>query len=119
MSDGTWTEKMQAALRTSAFDVAALADRTKIPRATVRFLLGEDVSVILPERVYLRGQVAAISRELGLDPAEAKATFDREHPEVARPEHLSGGRALSHRSLAVAATFGCIAIVAVVLAFVG
>jgi cytoskeletal protein RodZ len=119
MTEGTLSQCLKDAQQRSKVDVDTLADRTKIPRATIRSLLGENVSVILPERVYLRGQVLTLARELGLDPNAAREKFDEENPvvqqtvsvDIVEPRFNAGTTVL-------AASLGCIALLAIVLAFV-
>jgi cytoskeletal protein RodZ len=118
MTQGTLSQRLTQALEQSKLDVDILADRTKIPRATIRSLLGENVSAVLPERVYLRGQLGLIARELGVPQGEARALFDAENPiaEV-RSIDLDTPR-ISPGTTVLAASLGCIALLAIVLAFV-
>jgi cytoskeletal protein RodZ len=60
--------------------VDGLADRTKIPRATIRWLLEEETAAVLPGRVYLRGQTAILAREMGMNVEAVLAEFDRRMP---------------------------------------
>jgi len=97
--------------------VSALADRTKVPASTVRWLLGEDVVAVLPGRIYLRGQTRAIARELGLSEADVLAAFDGAFPE---PESVDPDptEPLRRRAALLGASLGCAALVMVVIAFV-
>ncbi len=115
---GELSKHLQAGLDASGQTVDRLAERTKVPRSTIRALLGENISAILPERVYLRGHLAVIAREMKLDPEESLALFDAENP----PEENKIEAELEPRfgpgTLALAAGCGAIALVAIVLAFV-
>jgi cytoskeletal protein RodZ len=119
MTEGTLSERLKDAQQRSKVDVDTLADRTKIPRATIRSLMGENVSAVLPERVYLRGQVLTLARELGLDVSAARELFEQEHPVVKPPvtEDIVEPR-FSAGTTVLAASLGCIALLAIVLAFV-
>ena len=119
MTEGNLSQRLQEAFQRSKVDVDALAERTKIPRATIRSLLGENVSAVLPERVYLRGQLITIAREVGWDPNEARTLFDQAHPVKKKviTEDLEAPR-FNAGTTVLAASLGCIALLAIVLAFV-
>jgi cytoskeletal protein RodZ len=119
MVEQTLRQWLAAGLEQSGLDVDTLAERTKVPRSTIRSLLGERVSAILPERVYLRGQAVLIARELGVDADAVRTSFDREHP--VEPVHTGDIEEprLGRGTTVVAASLGCVAILAIVLAFVG
>ena len=118
MTEGTLSHHLNEAFKRSKIDVDTLADRTKVPRSTIRSLLGENVSAVLPERVYLRGQLVTIAREVGLDMNEARALFDKEHPvEQVVTGDLEAPR-FSAGTTVLAASLGGIALLAIVLAFV-
>ncbi|HJL42228.1 MAG TPA: helix-turn-helix domain-containing protein [Myxococcales bacterium LLY-WYZ-16_1] len=111
-------ESLKEQLQRTGLTVDALADRTKIPRATIQSLLGEEVSAILPERVYLRGQTATLAKELGMNVDSVLAAFDARYPkareELDEPSTPAGrGRGTAF----LGAGLGCIAILAVVAAF--
>lgn len=112
-------ETLKEQLQRTGLTVDALADRTKIPRATIQSLLGEEVSAILPERVYLRGQTATIAKELGMNVESVLTAFDLRYPKALPPEvdePVRGGWARGNAILG--AGLGCIAVMAVVAAFV-
>jgi cytoskeletal protein RodZ len=118
MTQGTLSQRLKQALEQSKLDVDILADRTKVPRATIRSLLGENVSAVLPERVYLRGQLSLIAREIGISAGEARDLFDAENPVAEiRSTDLDTPR-ISAGTTVLAASLGCIALLAIVLAFV-
>src|SRR5687767_5504988 len=118
MTEGTLSQRLQQALERSKVDVDTLAERTKVPRATIRTLLGENVSAVLPERVYLRGQLVLIAREIGVPIAEARAMFDAENPVVEVQSVDLDAPRISPGTTVLAASLGCIALLAIVLAFV-
>jgi cytoskeletal protein RodZ len=118
MTEGTLSQRLKQALERSKLEVDTIAERTKVPRATIRSLLGEKVSAVLPERTYLRGQLALIAREIGLPRDEAVALFDAENPvSEIRSSDLDTPR-FSAGTTVLAASLGCIALLAIVLAFV-
>ena len=118
MTQGTLSQRLKQALERSELDVDTLAERTKVPRGTIRSLLGENVSAVLPERVYLRGQVGLIAREIGVPSSEAQALFDDENPVAeVRTDDLEAPR-FGPGTTVLAASLGCIALLAIVLAFV-
>jgi cytoskeletal protein RodZ len=97
--------------------VSALADRTKVPASTIRWLLGEDIFAVLPGRVYLRGQTRAIAKELGLSEGDVLSAFDAAFP---KPDEVDPDptEPLRRRAALIGASLGCAAIVMVVIAFV-
>ena len=111
-------ERLKQALERSKVDVDTLAERTKVPRSTIRCLLGENISAVLPERVYLRGQVGLIAREIGLAPGEAIQLFDDENPVAEVTTGDLDEPRFNTSTTVLAASLGCIALLAIVLAFV-
>ncbi len=118
MTQGRLSQRLKEALDRSKVDVDTIAERTKVPRGTIRKLLGENVSAVLPERVYLRGQVGLVAREIGLDPQEARALFDEENPVVRIHTGDLENPRFGPGTTVLAASLGCIALLAIVLAFV-
>lgn len=117
MTEVRLRHRLKEALERSQLDVDVLADRTKVPRGTIRSLMGEEVSAILPERVYLRGQVLLVAKELGLDANDTRDLFDAEHPmEPVRTGDLDHPR-FGAGTTVLAASLGGIALLAIVLAF--
>ncbi len=118
---GTPREALADHLRTSLekadVTVDVLADRTKVPRATIRALLEEPISGIVPERVYLRGHLWVLAKELDLDRDTVLALFDAAYPEAPTTEDLAGAPRFGTGSVAVAAGLATVALLAVVLAF--
>ncbi|MEM1022351.1 MAG: helix-turn-helix domain-containing protein [Myxococcota bacterium] len=96
--------------------VSALAERTKVPRSTIRWLLGEDVVAVLPGRIYLRGQTRALAKELGLSEADVMAAFDASFP-VPDAYDPDPTEPLRRRAALIGASLGCAALVMVVIAF--
>jgi cytoskeletal protein RodZ len=110
-------ELLNEAMTIRGISVDEIADRTKVPRATVRAFLGSREPAVLPQRVYLRGQLANVARYAGLDVASALAQFDEEHPPESRIEAAPVPR-FAPMTMAFFAGLGGIAIIAVILAFV-
>jgi cytoskeletal protein RodZ len=104
-------------LRRRALTVDDLAERTKVPRSTIQSFLDEPISALLPERVYLRGQLCSLARELRLDPVEGLRHFDARYPVSPWSEEVAERGRFSVGTITLAAGLGCIAVVAVVLAF--
>lgn len=92
----------------------ALADRTKVPKTTILYLMGEPVSAILPERVYLRGHLDVLGRELRTD--GLPAMFDACFPQTEAPDRPEEDR-FRAQSTVVSATLGGVALLSVVAAF--
>src|SRR5262249_2491675 len=61
---GTLAQLLSQGLEQQAMTVDAVSERTKVPRATLRVLLGATDPAILPQRIYLRGQVGVLAKEL-------------------------------------------------------
>lgn len=100
-------------------DVDELAERTKVPRATIQSLLDEPTSSLLPERVYLRGHLSVLATDLCLDREQTLALFDDAYPAAPTTQDLiAQNPRFGTGSMAVAAGLACAAILAVVLAFV-
>lgn len=109
-------KKLESALKSQGKTLDALADSTKIPQSTLRALMNEEISAVLPERVYMRGHLGVVSRELGLDPDEMGNLFDAAYPRPTEGYSPVTPR-ISHSSMAVMAGLGGVALLAVVLAF--
>jgi cytoskeletal protein RodZ len=112
----TLAELLQNALEHKGTSVDAVAEKTKVPRSTLRALLGATDPAILPQRIYLRGHVGVFAKELGVDLGEVYARFDRENPSESKIEQIEEPR-VSRGSMAAAAALGGIGIIAVILAF--
>jgi len=109
-------DTLREQLKRTGMTVDSLADRTKIPRSTIRALLEEPISAVLPERVYLRGHTATLAKELGMDIEEVLRAFDVRYPtDPPSTGDLESGWAT--RSTIVGAGLGCFALIAVALAF--
>lgn len=107
---------LQQGLASRGLTVEALSDRTKIPKSNIQLLLGEDDGGILPARIYLRGHLTVIAKELGLSVPEVLEALEASHPAPPQKE-LIVERRLPAVTIAVAAGLGGIAILAVVIAF--
>jgi cytoskeletal protein RodZ len=98
--------------------VDVVSERTKVPRATLRALLGATDPAVLPQRIYLRGQVGVLAKDLGLDLVEAYRRFDNENPTESKIEAVAREPRINRVTMAAAAALGGIGIIAVILAFV-
>jgi hypothetical protein len=79
--------------------------------------LGSQEPAVLPQRVYLRGHLASLFAELEIDRALALDLFDRQYPRESKIEPAPEPR-FGPVTMAIVAGLGCIAILAVILAFV-
>ena len=112
-------QELSSALTLADISVDTLSDRTKVPRTTIGYLLGEPVSAILPERVYLRGHLGVLAVELGADRSKLEAAFDATFPEEAQEiTELPERARFKTQSFAVSAALGGVALLSVVAAFV-
>lgn len=114
---GTLALMLGQAMNARGLSVEMVAERTKLPRPTIRALLGADEPAILPQRVYLRGHVEVLARDLGLKSDAVLVAFDRECPAeiVVEEEHEPR---FSRTTVAAAAALSTIGIIAVILAFI-
>lgn len=110
-------DKLRGAMSERGVSVDGVAESTKIPRSTLQALLDEPVSAVLPERVYLRGHLGVVANELGLDRTEMNDLFDRAYPPNQSVSLGPAGPRFSTGSMALVATLGGMALLAVVLAF--
>jgi cytoskeletal protein RodZ len=113
---GTLAQLLSQGLEQRGLTVDTVSERTKVPRSTLRVLLGATDPAILPQRVYLRGHVGVVAKDLGLELSEAFERFDREYPTESKVEPVVEPRS-SRVSMAAAAALGGIGIIAVILAF--
>ncbi|MCA9553526.1 MAG: helix-turn-helix domain-containing protein [Myxococcales bacterium] len=95
----------------------AVAQSTKVPRSTLLALMDEPVSAVLPERVYMRGHLCVVARELGLDSAKIGELFDLAYPVKEKVGLTPVAPRFSTGSLALMVGLGGMALLAVVLAF--
>lgn len=109
---------LKTALAQANVTVDALADRTKVPRTTILHLMNEPVEAILPERVYLRGHLGVLVREVGADVAHFEALFDEAFPLAQDEDEAPEQRRFRSQSMAVSATLGGVALLSVIAAFV-
>lgn len=114
---GRLAEKLRQAIKDSKTTVDDLAARTKIPKSTICALLDEPVSALLPERVYLRGHLSILAREVNMDIKDTQDLFELENPEP-RTEDLIPPTRANPNTVALAAALGGIAVFAIVLALV-
>lgn len=111
-------KELRRAIDAAGTTVDSLAERTKVPRTTILHLLSEPVSAILPERVYLRGHLAVLARELRSDEGRLAAAFDAAYPSGDAPAVAPERARFKNQSVAVSATLGGVALLSVVAAFV-
>ncbi len=114
----TLAAQLNQGLLERRLSVEELADRTKVPASTIRSFLNEPVTGVLPERVYLRGHLAVLARELRLDVAALQSRFDIESPELPTTKIVAPPPRFQGAGVAVVAGLAGIAILAVVLSFV-
>lgn len=109
---------LETALAKAGLSVMELAERTKVPRTTILHLMSKPVSAILPERIYLRGHLLVLARELHANPNDLLSLFDDAFPEqsVAAPEPER--ERFRSQTVAVSAALGGVALLSVVAAFV-
>lgn len=105
------------ALESSGLTIEELSERTKVPKSTVRAFLGSEEPAVLPQRVYLRGHLGSMARELDVDVGQVLGLFDAQYPSESKIEEAPVTR-FHPGTMAVAAGLGGIAIFAVILAFV-
>ena len=111
-------QHLQTSLSRAGMSVETLADRTKVPRTTILHLMAEPVSAILPERVYLRGHLGVLARELGTDVSACESLFDAAFPVALNPPESPERARFRTQSVAVSAALGGVAVLSVVAAFV-
>lgn len=113
--DKSLAEQLRSQLQLRGLTVDGLAERTKVPKSTIRWLLDEEVEAVLPGRVYLRAQAACLGRELGMDESRLKKDFDMRFPKVVSdPEDETAG--VRRGAALMGASLGCVAVVAAVFA---
>ncbi len=116
-TSGALAGRLQKALDSANISVETLAERTKVPRSTILHLMGEPVSAILPEPVYLRGHLALLAVELGIGSQELVTLYDAENPMQDTRTDYGPSESFRRNTFAVGATLGGVALIAVVLAF--
>jgi cytoskeletal protein RodZ len=115
-------EALAATLKQALIDnnttLDGISDITKVPRSTLQALMGEPISSMLPERVYMRGHLGVVAAQLGLDREKMNEMFDQAY---ARGEVTSSAQSsrshIGAASLVVMVGLGGMAVLAVVLAF--
>lgn len=111
-------QHLNTALADAGLSVETLSERTKVPRTTILHLMDQPVSAFLPERVYLRGHLGLIARELGASVPTIEAAFDDAYPAHTPEPELPEQARYRSQSFAVTATLGGVALLSVVAAFV-
>ncbi len=111
-------ETLKKALVDNGTTLESVSNTTKIPRSTLQALMGQPISSMLPERVYMRGHLGVVAAELGLDRAKMNEMFDQAYArgEVTKPSPSSRSH-IGAASVAVMVGLGGMAVLAVVLAF--
>lgn len=110
--------RLAEAIKEKNLTVEQVADRTKVHRSTLLALLEEPINAVIPPRVYLRGHVLVVARELGIPVGEAGDLFDESYPEHGDDSIDLTTPGLARTHMALAAGLGSIAILALVLAIV-
>ena len=108
---------LQAALDKAHVSVENVSDRTKVPQSTLRWFLGETGAALLPARVYLRGHLLLVAREIGMDETLARDLFDAAYPKIEEIRDLPEIRRVSGSALALSAGLAGVGILAIILAF--
>ncbi|MGF1508519.1 MAG: helix-turn-helix domain-containing protein [Myxococcota bacterium] len=103
-------------LKLTGLTIDALAERTKIPRATIQWILEEEVAGVLPDRAYLRGHTATLAKELGMDVEGALGAFDQRMPR-AQVVSDEAQPVFPRNTALVGAGLGCLAVITMVLVF--
>lgn len=109
--------KMNAALDRSGLTVDDLAERTKITRPTIRMFLGSTEPAVLPQRVYLRGHLSVLARELGMDIEDTLHQFDLMFPRASEMERMERPRT-NAAATAIGVGLVGIGVFAVILAWI-
>lgn len=108
---------LESGLVRKRLTVEELSARTKVPAFSIQTFLGAPVADVLPERVYLRGHLGLLVRELELDHTAVMDAFDAAFPRDPDPEDDSAPPpSFGRREFALAAGLGGVALLAVVLA---
>ena len=110
-------KQLEAGLTKKNLSVKELSARTKVPAFSIQTFLGVAVMDGLPERVYLRGHLGLLARELDLDLPAALEAFDVAFPVDPEPEEDDPQHTFGRRELALAAGLAGVGLIAVVLAF--
>ncbi|MBX2811126.1 MAG: helix-turn-helix domain-containing protein [Myxococcales bacterium] len=111
--------ELKAAISMADISLDELSETTKVPRTTIRYLLGERVSAILPERVYLRGHLGVLAISLGADRTALESAFDATFPLVQEQQAMPVAQTrFRSQSMAVGAALGGVALLSVVAALV-
>lgn len=112
-------EQLESGLAEKNLTVKELSARTKVQSFSIHAFLGHAVVDALPERVYLRGHLGLVARELGLDVPAALAAFDEAFPVDVEPEEEepAAPQTFGRRELALAAGLAGVGLIAVVIAF--
>jgi cytoskeletal protein RodZ len=105
------------AMQKHRVSVEEIAESTKVPRSTLRALLGDSGPAVLPPRIYLRGHLGLVASALELDPEEALRLFDETYPPDDDAPLTSDLPRLRMSSMAIAAGLTGVGILAVILAF--
>ena len=115
MTKSTLASRLKERLEAMDLSIVALADRTKIPRSTLRLLAGEECNAILPPRIYLQGHALLFARELEIPEADARRLFDASYPVAAETHESFAIEAPRIPKFAVplAAGLGSIALIAI------
>jgi hypothetical protein len=118
-SQQSLADYLQSEIEQASLSLDQLSDRTKIPRSTIRALLGDEGSALLPERVYLRGHLNVLLNEMQVADGElGLRLFDLEYDQPIEPETLEAAPTYGVGTMAVGAGLGCVALLAVIVAFV-
>lgn len=114
----TLAELLARAIDKKNLSVEAIAERTKVTKSTLQAFLGATDPALLPSRVYLRGHLLLVVKMLELDEKQAITLFDRAFPVQTESALSSDLPRMSRASMAFAAGFVGLGVLAIVLSIV-
>ena len=117
--DPVVSQKLKNGLKSESLSVDALAEKTKVPRSTIKHLLGDPSSAVIPPRIYLRGHLVVLAKELKLDEEELRRFFDESNPEPPAINTQDMRRKKREFYLAAGLVVFSVAVVSTALFFVG
>jgi cytoskeletal protein RodZ len=109
--------RLKEAIDRNGTSIDRVSNNTKVPRTTVRALIGEvNEPSLVPARVYLRGHLKLIAAELGIPQDEAERLFDESYPAAQIDTALNADLPRFRPSLvAIAGALAGVGILAVIL----
>ncbi|MCC7381836.1 MAG: helix-turn-helix domain-containing protein [Deltaproteobacteria bacterium] len=111
--------QLREALARAGATVDEISDQTKVPRSTLRVLLGEPISAMLPARVYLRGHLKLVARQLKVEDDVAMRLFDEAYPSTHEERDVVELPRVRGSTMAIAAAIAGVGVLAVILSIFG